>query len=474
MEKTEKRISSKYKIIISVLVVSVFLAGLFLIPDPDGSSEAVKTKKISAQADDCELRVMIMLDRSSSVSIPRYGGNPNNPAAVKNAANALVQKIYDSVKDDNDIRAYTQVYAFGSAPVKINANYAWHNLKGTHSPSGARNVDLQKLAIGSINFKNNTTSNEYPDGINGQGEGLTNWESSFFEAIRMERSTRAGSLPTHLIFFTDGNPTVRNDHMIRAQNAGGSFSAAGLPNVDGDSDGNDLRTALKAAADLRKLGTRIVPIGIGNVNKTNLENIAGWAYWGVRNPHYMVANNNYARLIDAFEDSVELMRSTCGTPPEECIPPGANNECPETPPTSVSPGLQLSVNPPNVTIKEGETANLSMQVKNDSNGDLALKDVNLTYYYGNVSCPTDYGDIDEPDPDQPGLYSVDLAPGVWSQALTFSQKFDVGSPNDVVTYTVCAIGRANLSADQVLVNDIDTASARTTFTITIEREMMPS
>jgi len=237
--------------------------------------------------DQCGARVALVLDRSSSIGVDRFSGSRAqsnaNISAIKVGANDFVQALQG--KD-----SYTDVYAFASVAQRINTG-GWFNIKDQDS------TNWQKMVIGGIKFKQGANSgdeNAYNDGMNASGEGLTNWAG----ALNTVASTRQDPFPTHLVIFTDGNPTTNQEEVNAAIAAGGSFTAAGNPNADGV-DADDISAAVNSANFLRAIGIKIIPVAVGAEGIVNMGNLQALA--GAGNPVYR--SNDYSQLSNMFRQA---------------------------------------------------------------------------------------------------------------------------------------------------------------------------
>ena len=176
----------------------------------------------------CGLNVALVIDTSNSVTdpvFPPFLGSPDNPPAIKAAANAFVDALTGTPTEIG-------VYSFRSE--------ATHELGATdvRDDSGANTV---KSAINAIDFYNPNV------------DGGTNWEAGF---------TAAASQGADLVaFITDGQPTVHTN------------------NNDGVYQDDDLAAGVTAANAVKAAGTRVVAIGIGTgggaASVANLQAISG-------------------------------------------------------------------------------------------------------------------------------------------------------------------------------------------------------
>lgn len=241
----------------------------------------------SSQNDNCGARVALVLDRSSSIGVDQFSGgraqSVRNIDAIKVGANNLV----DALKGKD---SYTDVYGFATLSHRLNTG-DWFNIKDQD------HANWQKLVIGGSKFKQGATSTSekaYPDGMNAAGEGLTNWEHALY-AISSSHLDGGRKLPTHIVFFTDGNPTTNIEHTLKALQAGGSFTKAGFPNEDG-THAPDIDRALFRALWFHMQGVKIIPIAVGAESIVNMKNLQGLA--GAGNPVYR--SSSYGDLTNMF------------------------------------------------------------------------------------------------------------------------------------------------------------------------------
>lgn len=261
----------------------------------------------------CSARVAIVLDRSSSISIPEFGGSTSNVNTIKTAANDLIEAIKGP-------DSYSDVYAFATTAQRMNTVSSWWKLDGLFDGVHT-NVDIQKLVIGQTPFKIGArvadSGDVYKDGIVGSHEGATNWQDAL-EMVQNSNYTNHRELPTHLVIFTDGNPTTNNEDVFKALHNGAADASGNhdfpsdIVNRQGTTESADLDPAITAAESLRTAGVKIIPISVGsNVNKQNLQYLAGSTKVGstnVDNPVYQATD--YSQLEQKFRD---VAKTICGT-----------------------------------------------------------------------------------------------------------------------------------------------------------------
>lgn len=266
------------------------------------ASIAVSFATTSQTSGECGAHVALVLDRSSSIGVDQFSGSAAqsvaNISAIKNGAMSFV----DAVKGPD---SYMDLFAFASVAQRINSVPSWFKLDGSDDGTH-QNVDVQKLAIGITPFKtgaNSAVMNAYEDGMTAPSEGLTNWEA----AMQVVQNNSKNPVPTHLVIFTDGNPTTNTPNTLKAIAAGGSFTAAGLPNEDGVSP-EDISRAVTVANQLRAAGTKIIPVAVGAENIVNMANLQALA--GAGNPVYRAGD--YSQLTAMFQAAAA---NVCTPPP---------------------------------------------------------------------------------------------------------------------------------------------------------------
>lgn len=266
-----------------VAKINVLMLALLLI----ASTIAVSFATNSSTPPNCGARVALVLDRSSSIGVDAFSGSraqsEANISAIKVGANVFV----DAIQGPD---SYTDVYAFASVAQRVNTG-GWFNVKDQ------TNANWQKMVIGGLKFKQGATSSAedaYNDGMNAQGEGLTNWAG----ALNTVAATRQDPFPTHLVIFTDGNPTTNQEEVNKALAAGGSFAASGQTGVDGV-DADDISAAVNSANFLRAIGIKIIPVAVGAEGIVNMGNLQALA--GAGNPVYRA--NDYSQLTQKFREA---------------------------------------------------------------------------------------------------------------------------------------------------------------------------
>lgn len=276
-----QNVTNRFTSLSKVAKLNVFLLTLLMIATTMAVSFAANG---GTNAPDCGAHVALVLDRSSSIGVDRFSGSraqsDANISAIKVGANVFV----DAVQGPD---SYTDVYAFASVAQRINTG-GWFNVKDQ------TNANWQKMVIGGLKFKqgpDSSSENAYNDGMLGGSEGLTNWHG----ALNLVGASRQDPFPTHIVMFTDGNPTTNQDEVDAALRAGGSFRAAGNPNVDGV-DADDISTAVRSAEFLRAIGIKIIPVAVGGEDRVNMANLQALA--GPGNPVYRA--NNYSQLTAQF------------------------------------------------------------------------------------------------------------------------------------------------------------------------------
>ncbi|MEI2834028.1 MAG: CARDB domain-containing protein [Acidimicrobiia bacterium] len=304
-----------------MLLVSIMVVGTFAVSYA-GTTTAATNNKI------CGARVALVLDRSSSIGVDRFSGSRAqsvaNINAIKSGANSFVDALIG--KD-----SYTDVYTFASVAERVNTG-GWFNVKDQTA------ANWQKLGIGGLKFKqgaDSSSENAYWDGLPAGNEGLTNWEG----ALNLVGSTRQDPFPTHLVIFTDGNPTT---NQIDVKNA----IANGSKLLD-ETQPQDINPAINSAKFLRGIGIKVIPIAVGseaNVNMANLQAIAG-----AGNPVYRSAS--YSGLTASFQQAAS---NICQPPVTTTRPPVVTTRPPVVttrPPVVTTRPPVVTTRPPVVTTR---------------------------------------------------------------------------------------------------------------------------
>ena len=232
------------------------------------SYAGVNTKTSSAKAfasGDCGARIAVSLDRSSSIGVSEFGGSQANVDTIKRGVTLLNNSI---IGPDS----YTDYYTFASASRRVNTG-GWFNLKDqTASNWQNQIVSGVKFKTGATNY---SSGDLYDDGLAANSEGLTNWEGAITNIL----SSRQDPFPDAIIMFTDGEPTTNNAETRAAVAAGGTYTAAGIPNADG-TDPDDLAAAYNAADAARAAGIRVIPVAIGDFSGDNYSHLVRLAGGG--------------------------------------------------------------------------------------------------------------------------------------------------------------------------------------------------
>ncbi|MBP9115605.1 MAG: DUF11 domain-containing protein [Acidimicrobiia bacterium] len=232
------------------------------------SYAGVNTKTSSAKAfasGDCGARIAVSLDRSSSIGVSEFGGSQANVDTIKRGVTLLNNSI---IGPDS----YTDYYTFASASRRVNTG-GWFNLKDqTASNWQNQIVSGVKFKTGATNY---SSGDLYDDGLAANSEGLTNWEGAITNIL----SSRQDPFPDAIIMFTDGEPTTNNAETRAAVAAGGTYTAAGIPNADG-TDPDDLAAAYNAADFARAAGVRVIPVAIGDFSGDNYSHLVRLAGGG--------------------------------------------------------------------------------------------------------------------------------------------------------------------------------------------------
>ena len=210
----------------------------------------------------CDMRVGVVVDRSHSI---RSAGD-ENPGLVRAAVGDLAERLGGTGADlavwsfSTLASGFTGPNPFGGAAVDA-ADYPSIGFTSLDTPAGRAAVGA---TVDAIPFELPPAD---PTDPTRDRLGATNWEAGLGRTSHGIPGAVApnGDRPTDadvLVFVTDGNPTLRNAQL------------AGLGTGTAD---DDVDAALDAAEDVKTTGaaTRVVAVGVGEVNVTNLERVTG-------------------------------------------------------------------------------------------------------------------------------------------------------------------------------------------------------
>jgi len=199
--------------------------------------------------DGCTLKVAILIDRSSSVGDPNYGGSSANAQAIKDATNALLERL-----SPNGSNRYVQVFIAAFAtnvhPIYQPWGGGFADIPATRNPFTGGSIGAAHNAVNNLAFGSSITG--YPDDYgSGTGRGRTNWQGAM-------ASVPGGA--NLVILLTDGDPTWWN--------------GANPANNDEFIQEEDVDKAVNQANDLKAGGTRVVAVHFGQ--KLNGGPYGGW------------------------------------------------------------------------------------------------------------------------------------------------------------------------------------------------------
>lgn len=210
---------------------------------------------------DCNMRVGVVVDRSHSIR----AASGQNPALVRHAVGDLADRLQGT-------GASMAVWSFST----LASGFSGPNPLGGADVEAADypSIGFTSLATGAGVASVTATANAIPFELppadptdpNRDRLGATNWEAGLGHTSHGIPGAVApnGDRPRDadvLIFFTDGNPTISNGQLT-----GGA-----------DTSDADVDAALVAADEVKTTSapTRIVGVGVGNVNAPNLERVTG-------------------------------------------------------------------------------------------------------------------------------------------------------------------------------------------------------
>ncbi|MFN8015236.1 MAG: vWA domain-containing protein [Acidimicrobiia bacterium] len=398
-----------------ISIVSICLLAL-LFSQQIGSG---RPTSITPAATNCEIRLMVIIDRSSSISVSRYGGSAANVTAIKKALNdsdGLINAVsgpYSSM----------QVVAFADRAYKFTSS--WMPDSNHTQATALRNI------VSGIAFKTNDTTSTY--GGDPKLEGRTNWQAGY------DLTSKISVRPTHVIMFTDGNPTTYN----------------GDPSTNTIMDNEDLFYGVYAANNLKAQGATLYSVGVGSdVNVNNLKAIASSddrAYPG-----------DYSGLKNRFRTAISNITSSCA-PPVTTTTVRSTTTSPTTPTTGttatssttttttippnvlIEPNVELTVSPLVADAEEGTTKIFKVEFINHTTN-AGLNSVSIVVYPGaNVNCSY---------PGIPGttIYtSPHMSPISSTGQRSYSVLVEHGSPSQM-KFTACGKGYVDLRPGMIIID----------------------
>ena len=302
--------------------------------------------------EDCDLQVGIVIDRSDSIEI----AGTQNPGLVRSGARGMVNALAGTGAEvavwsfGTLASGYTGPSPFPGAPpgsMIVAGDYPSIGFTPVGTGAGATAV---KNTINAIPFTRNFGDPVDPDT---RRVGATNWEAGLGHASHGFPGAVApnGDRPRDadvLIFFSDGNPTIDNGELQAGTNGPGT------------TDGN-VNAALTAANEVKTTGapTRIIGVGVGDVNPRNLERItAGFPAAEEFEDYWMT---DFAGLGDTLFDvatricggGLTLRKLAPGAAPGEWVPrPGWPFELdfPQGQPAHLDPPTEALATGPDGTI----------------------------------------------------------------------------------------------------------------------------
>ncbi|HMS25399.1 MAG TPA: VWA domain-containing protein [Acidimicrobiia bacterium] len=345
----------------------------------------------------CGARVVLVLDRSASIGVDNQTGSRAisnaNIAAIKTASADFV----DALKGPD---SYMDLFAFGTLTQRINGAPSWFHINNT------ANANIQKYAIATTTFKTGASMddhNQFQDGLNAHSEAFTNWESALktVNQTRASNSTDPSQRATHIVMFTDGNPTVTVEAAEAAVANNGAFPANLSPALSTPEIYQLARErSFGVAQRIRDKGVKIIPVAVGQkINQASLQNIAG-----AGNPVYRAAS--YSELSTMLRQA-------------------AANIC--TPPTTRSWTTTKTAD--KTTVNPGETVRYTFSVTNTGTSTLS----NIEISDPTINFPAD----------KPAAIIVSLAPGeTKSRTADYVIPADYAQDTFVNTALVCVPGSA--------------------------------
>lgn len=217
---------------------------------------------------DCNMRVGVVVDRSDSIK----GASDDNPALVQGAVGDLAERLSGTGASmavwsfGTLASGYSGPNPFAGAPAGATIQASDYPSIGFTSLSTPAGVHAVRGTVDAIPFTHTFNAPTDPDT---RRVGATNWEAGLGRSSHGMPGAVApnGDRPRDadvVIFFTDGAPTIDNRQL-----------ADGIAGVDATDAKVD--SALAAAEEVKTTSapTRIIAVGVGNVNAPNLERVTG-------------------------------------------------------------------------------------------------------------------------------------------------------------------------------------------------------
>ncbi len=293
---------------------------------------------------DCNMRVGVVVDRSDSIE----GAGDQNPALVRSAVGDLARRLSGTGASmavwsfGTLASGYSGPNPFAGAPAGSMiepGDYPSIGFTSLATPAGVAGVTG---TVDSIPFTHTFNAPTDPDT---RRVGATNWEAGLGRTSHGIPGAVApnGDRPRDadvVIFFTDGAPTIDNQQL--------ADGVAGVTATDAKVD-----AALTAAEEVKTTGaaTRIVAVGVGEVNAPNLERITGGYPAAQENEDYWLTD--FGGLGDALLDvatricggSLVVRKLVPGTEPGTWVPrPGWDFtvDFPGGAPAFLEPGTEVT------------------------------------------------------------------------------------------------------------------------------------
>ena len=217
---------------------------------------------------DCNMRVGVVVDRSDSIK----GASEANPALVRGAVGDLAERLSGTGASmavwsfGTLASGYTGPNPFAGAPAGATISASDYPSVGFTSLATPAGVATVQGTVDAIPFTHTFNADTDPDT---RRVGATNWEAGLGRSSHGIPGAVApnGDRPRDadvVIFFTDGAPTIDNAQL-----------AAGVAGVDATDAKVD--SALAAAEEVKTTSapTRVIAVGVGDVNAPNLERVTG-------------------------------------------------------------------------------------------------------------------------------------------------------------------------------------------------------
>jgi uncharacterized repeat protein (TIGR01451 family) len=274
---------------------------------------------------ECNAKIGLVLDRSSSIGDPAYGGNFQNTEAVKKAAYSFIDAL--GGKKDGP-RLYINAFATNVRPVYQLWGGGFADIPAETNAFTGGSATKARASVGFTPFASPPTVGYDSYGSRpapGVGRGRTNWQGAL-------ANVPGGA--NLIIIVTDGEPTWWN--------------GANPATNNGATQPDDVANAISEANRIKRAGTRIVAVHVGQTRsgRSSLVGISG----PVEGTDYFYSG--YAGLDSTLRQI-------------------ASRSCPKPPPPAKTNKITIEKTADKNAARPGDKVTYSFKVTNDGDETLA-------------------------------------------------------------------------------------------------------